>query len=52
MNEKDREPASRQLRKPYSAPSLRCFGDIREITQSPVMDMTTGVDMVTGNFKS
>ena len=49
MNEKDREP---QPRKPYSAPRLRCYGDIREITQSPVMDMASGVDMVTGNLKS
>lgn len=51
---KDQKPgrAPAQNRKPYAPPRLRCFGDIREITQTPVMSSATGMDMATGNLKS
>lgn len=52
MKDQDRGRAPAPPRKAYSAPRLRCFGDIREITQAPVTDMTTGVDMGVGNIKS
>ena len=52
MKDKDRGRAPAQARKAYTAPRLRCFGDIREITQTPVMDMASGVDMGVGNIKS
>ena len=48
----DGEPAPAEPRKPYAPPRLRCFGDIREITQTPVMSGATGIDMATGNLKS
>lgn len=52
MKDQDRERDKTPARKAYTAPRLRVYGDIRELTQTPVMDMTTGVDMAAGNQKS
>ena len=53
MKDQDRDPApDDSVRKAYSAPRLRCFGDIRQLTQTPITDNLTGVDMAVGNQKS
>ncbi len=43
--ERDLTPASRESRKPYRAPRLVKYGDLRTITQGKAGNMTDGTGM-------